>query len=199
MPQVENFYGGREEGTDVHAEIADVLLGNKTLDDTQNPNVVLFVQHVWSNEYDYMVVERQWESIEVDEHGGTLDVLLVKGKTAVIYDYKNGTWPVKAENNLQLLCYAGIVAEHLDLNEFYGVIIQPNSKAKDKITVAQYPLELVESHRERVKAAANSDERKVGQHCLFCPLLQAEQCSVGLQHARNKGWTNSYKHLKALG
>lgn len=197
MPEVENMYGGREEGSVEHTLAAEILLGAKGVDEAlPYPGVLAYVQHVWGNNLTAApIVERQFVSIEVPDHGGTLDCLLLQDNKAVIYDYKSGKWPVKAADNPQLLCYAGIIAEHFDITQFWGVIVQPNSKAKDKITVARYPLEQVQEHREKVQAAASSDQLNAGQHCLFCPLLQAKVCGVGRDHAKTKGWIGRYKHL----
>lgn len=202
LPEVPNVYGsGRDKGTDAHAWAANVLVGNTTLEqvpDDCRVGVTTYVEHVWANQCpNPPIIERTWESFEVPEHFGTIDCLLIADTTAVFYDYKNGKNNVEPEGNMQLLCYAGIIAEHFPIKEFYGVIVQPNSKAANRRgpKVAQFAPREVELHRERVKAAAASDEKVVGEQCMFCPILSAGLCEEGKEFAKTQWW-KKLKHLQ---
>lgn len=204
MPEVENVYGGREEGTDVHLWIARVLTKDCSIDDVPDDgarrNVRTFTDHVLANNAEQMFIEQQWASKSVPEYFGTMDVLLIDGRRAAFYDYKNGKWDVPALDNKQLLCYASIVAEHFEIDEFYGIIFQPNSKSvKGRgMKIAEFTPAEVANHRIAVAKAAVSTELVAGEHCLFCPLLQAGVCKVGREHSDRNGWTKRYKHLKPL-
>jgi len=192
------------EGDVAHAMGASILTGENTLDDAGSlrAGLAMYVSHVQANGVE-PIVERVWESMEItaaatsrlppkegtlEGFGGTLDCLLISGQTAVVYDLKWGEIPVKAPNNTQLLSYASLIHEHFAVSEFHGVIVQPNAKGGPNISVAQYTESEVIQHRERVKVAAASDEKRVGRHCLFCPLRYNKQCAEGVEFARQKGW-----------
>jgi len=196
------MYSGRDEGTDAHEWAANVLEGRATLDhvpDDCREGVTTYVEHVKSNRASHMVLETSWDSLTIPEFGGTIDCLLLDGKRAAIYDYKNGKNDVKAEGNTQLLCYAAIIGEHYAIDEFWGVIVQPNSKIikgrKPKVT--QFAKYEVDTHRERVAAAAVSDEKNVGQQCAFCPILQAGLCEEGKEYGKTQWWSK-LKHLQPI-
>lgn len=198
LPQYTN--DAAELGTEAHAWGANVLTKQATLDDVPEvfrDGVGMYVAHVLSNGCPTPIIERKWASPSIPEFGGTIDCLLITGQRAAVYDFKYGKWPVKAAGNTQLLCYASIIAEHFDIQEFYGVIVQPNAWNKETIQVAEFHNDQVEDHREKVAAAAVSDEKHTGDHCLWCPLLRSKQCREGLTHAHTVGWTNKYKHLGA--
>lgn len=203
MPEVENVYGGREEGTNAHEWAAKVLTCDATLGEVPaeaQKDVSLFVDHVLANQAEQCYVEQQWASKSIPEFFGTIDCLLIDGTRAAIYDFKTGKWDVQATDNKQLLCYAAIVAEHFEIDEFFGVIIQPNSKSVKgrQPKVAEFTPAEVANHRIQVAKAAVSTELVAGDHCLFCPLLQAGQCQVGREHSDKNGWTKRYRHLQPL-
>lgn len=190
LPQFTN--AAAEAGTKAHEWGAMVLNRQTDLDsvpDEFSRGVRMYVDHVLENGCNNPLIEYKWESLSIDEHGGTLDCLLVKDGKACIYDYKHGKYDVKAKDNSQLLCYAAIVAEHFDVKEFFGVIVQPNSSCKQKIKVAEYSVEQVAEHHEKVARAAASDEKCVGQHCFFCPLRRADKCAEGVAYGVEKNWT----------
>lgn len=201
LPEVPNVYGGRDEGNDAHGWAADVLVGNATLEQVPDDcleGVTTYVEHIQSNQCpNPPIVERKWHSLSIPEFGGTMDCVLIDGNRAAFYDYKNGKNDVKAEGNTQLLCYASILGEHFHIEEFWGVIVQPNSKIKKgrKPKVAQFSPFEVDNHRERVAAAAVSDEKVTGEQCMFCPILAAGLCEEGKEYAKGQWW-KKLKHLQ---
>lgn len=195
LPQVvskEDSTGGKActTGQDIHQLAAEVISGRASLDDVPDDwklGVHNYVAHVAGNDGD-LIAEHFWESICIDDFGGTADVTLLKDNKACVYDFKTGKWPVEAAGNTQLLCYLSIIAEHHDVDEFYGVIVQPKTFKGDKIKVAEFSLEQIDLHRERVAEAAVSDYKSVGDHCRFCPLRLTDQCDEGRSFAKKKGW-----------
>jgi hypothetical protein len=180
-----------EKGTSLHSLAGDVLAGRATTDGLKPKDVRaidMYVDHVHANGGEYLV-EHFWESIAIDDFGGTADCVIFKHGKIAVYDFKSGKWPVEAEDNTQLLSYASIVAEQMDVDGFYGVIVQPNSKDGRKVKATEYSLEQVSEHHENVKIAAVSDHKQVGDHCMFCPLRRADMCDEGAAEARRKGWT----------
>lgn len=188
-----------------HALGAKILTGECDLSDagSMSAGLTMYVEHVRANGVENPIVERTWESMEIppestshlppkegtlEGFGGTIDCLLLSGPVAVVYDLKWGAIPVKAQNNTQLLSYASIIHEHFAVSEFHGVIVQPNAKVGPNITVAQYTESEVIHHRERVKVAAASDEKRVGRQCLFCPLRYNKECAEGVEYARQRKW-----------
>ena len=178
------------EGTEGH------MWGAKVLDNPEQQidvpshfadGVRMYTDHVLSNDATPMV-ERQLVSFEVPEHGGTIDCLLVENRHCVVYDYKNGRWPVNAKDNSQLLCYAGIADEHFEIDIFHGVIVQPNAFKGPKTKTAAYDRQQVDGHRLKVIAATQSDEKQTGDHCRWCPLRLTDQCDEGVKYGRAKGW-----------
>jgi len=189
------------DGTDAHDWGANVLLGNCTIDDVPSEHrrgVKMYVDHVATNSYDSMILERQWHSLSINDFFGTVDCLLLNGSSCAIYDYKNGTYDVQAEGNKQLLSYASIIAEHFNVDTFYGVIVQPNSKARQKIKVAEYSLGEVDAHRDAVREAAVRTDKVPGRtQCYFCPLMKAGMCAEGKALAIEQNWSH-HKHVKHL-
>ena len=178
------------EGTEAHSWAAEVLESHDQ--DVHVPakfrkGVRMYTDHVLTNDTTLMV-ERKLLSFEVPEHGGTIDCLLVEDRRAVVYDYKNGRWPVVAKDNSQMLCYAGIADEHFEIDTFMGIIVQPNAWRGPKIKPAVYTRQQVDDHRLKVIAATQSDEKHTGDHCRWCPLRLTAQCDEGIQFGRAKGW-----------
>ena len=180
-----------EKGTALHSLAAEVLAGRADLNEVKagkdQDAIEMYADHVHSNGGE-ILVEHFWESMAIDEFGGTSDCTILKDNKVAVYDFKTGKWPVDAYENTQLLCYASIVLEHFDVSEFFGVIVQPNVTRGLKIKVAEYSLDQVDEHRERVKVAAMSSYKQAGDHCLFCPLRRANKCEEGAAHGQSKGW-----------
>lgn len=150
--------------------------------------VRMYTDHVQANDAVPMV-ERKWMSMEVEEHGGTIDALLIKDRVAVLYDYKNGRWPVQGKSNSQLLCYAGLANEHFEIDVFHGFIIQPNAFKGSKIKAETYTPQQVADHRLKViDAVENPDRKCTGDWCRWCNLRLTAKCEEGLRYGRAKGW-----------
>lgn len=188
LPRIES--AAALEGTNAHAFGAEILKNPGQPVDVPPQfadGVRMYTDHVLANNAAPMV-ERKWLSMEVPEHGGTIDCLLVEDRSCVIYDFKNGRWPVDATDNSQLLCYAGIVDEHFDIDVFHGIIVQPNAFKGAKIKKAHYLKQDVKEHRLKVIAATQSDEKHTGDQCRWCPLRLTDQCEEGVQHGIAEGW-----------
>ena len=134
------------------------------------------------------LVERYWESFIIEDFGGTVDTLLYDEGVCTVYDFKFGKWPVYAHLNSQLLCYSALAAEHFDIQEFRGVIVQPNAFKGDKIKTAEYTPEQVEQHRGLVIAASQSREKHTGDWCRFCSFRTLKQCDEGVAHGKIRNW-----------
>jgi len=147
--------------------------------------VQMYVDHVHGNGGEYLV-EHFWESMTIPEFGGTADCTVIKDNKCAVYDLKTGKWNVEAEGNTQLLSYLAIAAEHHDIDEFYGVIVQPKAYKGDKVKVHEFSADEVRRHRARVKVAAESDYKSEGDHCRFCPLRPT--CIEGQIYAHSQGW-----------
>lgn len=180
-----------EEGTEAHDWAAGCVTGERSIVNAPKKfaaGVGMYVEHVHANGVE-PIVERQWHSLEIPDYAGTIDCLLVHERHLVVYDFKFGKWNVEAAGNTQLLCYSDIAREHFDVDTFHGVIVQPRAWKGDKIKVAEYSAEEVDSHRERVKwAVANPDHKEWGEHCRFCELRKQKMCQEGVAYGRMEGW-----------
>lgn len=177
-------------GTDKHDMACGVLAGRIPITDVPYDwmeSVSLYVDHAQQNEGDF-IYEQFWESICIDDFGGTTDCVIINNRKCAIYDFKTGKWDVQAEDNKQLLSYASIIAEHHDVDEFFGVIVQPNVFKGRKIKTAEYTLDQVDDHRAAVAAAAVSDEKCTGDHCRFCPLRLDRSCNEGNLYCLQRRW-----------
>jgi len=152
---------------------------------TWQEGVQMYVDHVHGNGGEYLV-EHFWESMTIPEFGGTADATVIKDNKCAVYDLKTGKWNVEAEGNTQLLCYLAIADEHHDIDEFYGVIVQPKAYKGDKIKVAEFSALEVDDFRERVRDASTAAHKGTGDHCRFCPLRPT--CKEGGNYAWEMGW-----------
>lgn len=189
---VEDTTGGkaRDVGSAAHGLACKVVTGEASLGDVPaawQAGVQMYVDYVNDLDGD-AIYEHFWESMCIDEFGGTTDCVKIQGRRVVIPDFKTGKWPVDPYMNAQLMCYSSIIAEHHDVDEFVGVIVQPKPIKGPKIKTATYTLEQIDAHRERVAEAAVSDHKAVGDWCRFCPLRLTHKCEEGAAHAHKKGW-----------
>jgi hypothetical protein len=179
-----------QDGTIAHGWASDVLLHKKQMRDVPGKyfnGVEMYVAHVQSTSVPPLV-ERYWESFTIDNFGGTVDALLFNEGICAVYDFKFGKWPVDAKDNSQLLCYSVLAAEHFDIKEFHGVIVQPNAFKGDKIKPAEYTPEQVDRHREAVIRASESREKKTGEHCRWCSFRTLKQCEEGVAYGKMRNW-----------
>lgn len=120
------------------------------------------------------------------EFGGTVDVAFVKWfDRLLIYDFKNGYWPVETHEfksgilylNTQLVSYALGIANEFDF-EFENVelgIGQPrgNHASGNKFRSITVPMEKVRSYEDLFKRAIDRTlspkaKRFAGKHCKWC-------------------------------
>lgn len=108
---------------------------------------------------------------------GTNDCSVFYPKKALfIYDYKNGRWPVEAEDNTQFLYYAigAAIVHNWDFDYVEMSAIQPNSMAEDKnprwrITKDELKEWVNIFHECAIKTITEPNNFKSGEHCHFCP------------------------------
>lgn len=192
LPRFENPQAAA--GDEAHHACASVLLDKMDMSDVHpdyREGVEMYVETVLAVPGGQpLIVEQYWGSLEIDDHGGTMDCLIVEPqqRKAYITDYKNGKHAVKAARNTQLLCYAGIVVEHFNVDSVVGTIVQPNTTGKQQVTTAEYSAEEIANHRNIVRWAATSTEKRTGRCCLFCPLRLNRECREGMAYAAERGW-----------
>jgi hypothetical protein len=111
---------------------------------------------------------------------GTVDILLYDqiNNMLMVLDYKNGTWPVPAKDNLQLLCYAWACwlthhQSHPDMQRICYGIIQPNSSDHQYFTtdiksiVELFDFSLYLDECVSVAKRPNAQVR-AGEWCFWC-------------------------------
>lgn len=175
-------------GHKLHKLAADIVLGNKSVDDAPEPDrpgLDLYRNHILANQCTPHV-EHWFESLYIPDFGGTCDCFMYRDGQGVVYDLKTGKWPVEAKDNEQLLCYAALAAEYYEIDTFYGVIVQP--KVSMYPHPAAYTLDQVNRHRDKVEYAASHEYTKAGDHCRFCGLRRNKSCKEGVVEGVNRGW-----------
>lgn len=178
-------------GDEAHEYGADLLANPGkaiTIPSEFRTGVEMYTEHVLANNA-VVMVERNFQSFEVPDHGGTIDAFMLEDRVAVLYDYKNGRFPVDIRDNPQLLCYDGLVSEHFEIDTFHNIIVQPNAFKGPKIKKVTFTKQEVAGHRLKVIDAVEHPERKqTGDHCRWCALHKTNQCEEGVRYCRAKGW-----------
>lgn len=197
-----------DKGTIAHKWVERVLDGDVDLSDVlpklREP-VRYVVDTVWEQGLDYWT-EQKYDSMTIDEYGGTVDILMIDTPRAVIVDAKFGAWAVNPHNNPQLLSYADIVSDHFDITDVWSIIVQPfavkewmgghvryykRGSTEHIVRPAHFTREDIEEHHEKVAAAAVSNEKQTGDHCRFCPLrtmMDPKLCPEGRAYGKQRGW-----------
>jgi hypothetical protein len=128
-----------------------------------------------------LVEERLWmhtDSLDPLLSGQT-DLIVIRGKRALIIDYKFGRNEVgSAASNPQLRTYAAILAD-VKRNRFesiYVAIVQPWASSENRLTIADYgEKELALAHAEVMmkagQAMTKGNPRIPGSHCRYCKFL----------------------------
>lgn len=82
---------------------------------------------------------------------GRFDGLVLDEHRALLYDYKTGyNEPIDAQHNLQMRCYAVLVAENYEkVTEITAAIIQP--RVRPEISLVEYTAEDLEKARDEIK------------------------------------------------
>ena len=127
-------------------------------------------------------------SKELEDFGGTPDILMMFDKSIIVGDYKYGKgvrvngWTKQKGFNAQLMAYFLLASElNKDAEMFYGFIHQPRLHNFQEILVTRR--ELMQWKRV-FTASMVKNELATGKHCRFCkaisvcPAVQAEAISV---------------------
>ena len=144
--------------------------------------VTVFLEEIKALPEKTSVIELSMSSTSVEGLRGTADYVNQEGNVLHVYDYKHGAGvAVEAENNLQLLTYAGLAMEHFG-REFDAVvlkIIQPRAQSyggdeAPKVKRWTVSPAQVKEHMAAVKAVAEiarSEDAPLvpGDHCRWCP------------------------------
>lgn len=125
-------------------------------------------------EGDSIAFEVKIKSERVQDHGGTVDVILYRDSDQSLHviDYKFGQTPVDAEGNYQIAAYLNLARQEFPAaKKFFGTIVQPAYRGVDTVEVTEAWLD-----DWLVKAAVAADpanmERKASyEWCEWCPLL----------------------------
>lgn len=135
-----------------------------------------------------VTAERKFYSLELPDLFGTIDCLAIDGRTGWIIDFKSGEWAVEAKDNTQLLTYAMIVDDWFSVDEWRAVIIQPRARHGPKTKGWVIDRETLDIHKEMVRKAAVSAEKKAGDWCRGCPLRKHLKCQEGVELGQRMGW-----------
>lgn len=185
-------------GTLQHAMVEAELLG-ETLDEELEAyldtlpdglrgyvqdNVDLCVEVISGLDADVLLLEEKIQhDFLVGEHGGTIDVVLVKDDLLHVIDMKFGTVPVAAEGNAQIKCYLNLARQLFpSATVFKGSILQPY--VSDNLQTVEFSAEELEAHEVAVVEASISDKLEAGDHCKWCPALVACQTAARYLHAQ---------------
>lgn len=169
-----------DAGTCAHS-LGEKVLGGEVVEDSEYKDdetrsaVFKYVSYVRAHKNEYtnteMHLEVRIESTEEEDHGGTMDTLLVSPDHLHVIDYKNGICPVNPYDNKQLLSYLSLANEKFPGRKtFLASIVQPNVFGKTECV--EYSLDDIETHAMDVMLAAGDDSRTAGDHCKWCPLKQ---------------------------
>jgi hypothetical protein len=108
------------------------------------------------------------------EHGGTVDIIAIKGDVMYVVDFKFGQRGVKVEDNKQVKSYINLVRQYFGtFKTIIGVIIQP---AVAGVIQFEFPIDELNAHAVDVIRSSVSNELQAGTHCEFCPLKSS--CST---------------------
>ena len=129
---------------------------------------------------DILSVECTHESREVQDLGGTADVVMIGPRhsdiVAIVMDWKFGAGiPVHAEGNYQLMAYGQLVIEDYPQADFAEcVIVQP--RIDNGISDAVFYREDLAAFVSNLQSRLQDDGLSPGTHCRFCPAGDADVC-----------------------
>lgn len=179
----------KAEGTAVH-ELGAAYIQGRTLGDVAS-NGVRFTEEMRDNALEYarlvtsapageagVRVEQKLTAKEIHETcRGFVDAFALNWdtRTAYVWDYKNGYVPVRAFENLQLVCYFQMLIEEYELGpdwKLVGTIVQPHDFRKDIKTWETTAGDLAH-HVSLLQRAAEAGDRThppatTGPHCKTC-------------------------------
>jgi hypothetical protein len=152
---------------DSYSEEAQVVLSD------QVDFVIAELVKLFDDGWQVIATEVQIQDDIVEEHGGTVDLVLTKGKELRVVDYKFGRVVVDVVKNCQITCYLNLAvqeyAESYHLTEFSGMIIQPAARLAE---VYAWTAEDLEQARLAMIDVSVRDDLVAGDHCddSYCPL-----------------------------
>lgn len=112
--------------------------------------------------------EVQIESDEVDDHGGTIDVLETTDESLHVVDFKFGKIPVAVKTNTQIACYINLAREVVgDRRKFFGTVAQPY---RGQPKTFRFTRHFLDQTRATAKKVAHDDRLVAGPWCQYCPL-----------------------------
>ena len=122
--------------------------------------------------------ERFWS--EKEDYSGRFDLVGIKGRRAIVIDYKSGYQEVaEASRNLQLRCGVALLKQFdPDLNEISAAVVQVNRP----ITLTTYEVEDIDDAIAQIQLVVNDTKaetapRRPGtSQCQFCPAATAGAC-----------------------
>lgn len=111
----------------------------------------------------------------IDEHGGTMDVLIVTPTTLDVTDFKFGRHHVAVERNEQIGCYLNLARQRYPKRRrFFGSIVQPWHH--DGVTYEWTAEELDDLAARTLEASMSNTFKASDEWCVWCPLLS--QCET---------------------
>jgi hypothetical protein len=144
---------------------------------------VNFVCHVltklFNDGWEVTATEVKIQDDIVEEHGGTVDLVLTKDGELRIVDYKFGRVVVDVVKNLQVTCYLNLARQEFEGivsgESFSGMVIQPSCQSAE---VYEWTAEDLEQARIYMIDASIRDDLVAGNHCVdtYCPLRN--QCTA---------------------
>lgn len=158
------FLGGEIEGFEVTQEMVEAV------------GLYLNVIHTWATEGSEVRFEEFVEHSQISEHGGTIDVNIVRPDCLVIPDFKYGAGiGVEAENNSQLLTYAACKLSNLEIEplKIICIVVQPRFVHEDGPVRMWEPTDNdIARHESDVREAIYNEEHDpefhAGDHCRWC-------------------------------
>lgn len=134
-------------------------------------------------------LERRFRHPWIEEHGGTIDVIVYDEDTATLHivDYKHGKYEVFAAGNSQLKCYLNLARKEFpDAKRFFATIFQP--RVKNVPDTAEFTAAELADHELAVLDASVSEEYHTGEHCQWCPLLMVDgvPCAAAFQRLKEQ-------------
>jgi hypothetical protein len=120
--------------------------------------------------WDIAATEVKIQDDIVEEHGGTIDLVLTRGSAIMVVDYKFGRVAVDVVKNLQVTCYLNLAIQRFgEFTQFHGMIIQPSTRSAE---IHTWSKEDLEQARLGMIEASVRDDLVAGEHCedTYCPL-----------------------------
>lgn len=126
-----------------------------------------------------LMTEKRYDHPELEGFGGTLDVVILVGEFAYVFDLKYGTARVRPDSK-QMACYASLVRSvHPHVKYIRTTIMQPRCRLKTKTASYNWTAEELDGTIAELKASMQvakdvsivtlNDNLQTGKHCYYCP------------------------------